>query len=602
MKRWIKNGILVLIMVLCMGTIIFTGIYASKNLNTNNSGQGGPPPSVNNSGENTPPEMPNNSNNGSTNEPPEKQGENSDSSTDKPQGNAENNNKSTEPPEKPDGENNSSAPQMPSNNMNASMNNNAGLSVKYYIIFGVAGFGFTVSAVYLLMSKFNKLTFKETFVNADKTLIFILTSVLLTGIITFASSYLTKNNSSSDNRPNNMSGGSVSYSSANSISEDKTYNGDEFTSTSSDENALLISGDVSVSANKITVTKTGDSDGGDSTSFYGNNSGVLAKDGASVYIDGATIKTDATGANGVFSYGGSATTNNSSNDGTSITINNSKITTTKDNSGGVMVTGGGSLYGNNLEINTAGTSSAAIRSDRGGGTLVIKGGSYTTTGKGSPSVYSTANITVSYATLTAKKSEGIVIEGKNSVTLDNVTLIDTNNELNGLSTTYKNIFLYQSMSGDASVGNAEFTSKGSTITTNKGDTFYVTNTSATISLENNTFKNNDKSGAFLRIEAGSWGNSGSNGGDVTLNLTKQTINGNILVDNISTLSINMTKSTYEGTINGDNTAKSITLKLDKNSKIKLTGDSYITSLDNADTTNSNIDLNGYKLYVNGKSI
>ena len=59
---------------------------------------------------------------------------------------------------------------------------------------------------------------------------------------------------------------------------------------------------------------------------------------------------------------------------------------------------------------------------------------------------------------------------------------------------------------------------------------------------------------------------------------------------------------YEKTINGDNTTKSITLKLDKNSNIKLTGDTYITSLDNADTTNSNIDLNGYKLYVNGKSI
>ncbi len=569
MKRWIKNGVLILIMILCLDTIIFTGIYASKNLNTDN-GMGGAPPNGMNSGS----------------EPPEK-----------PSGDSTN-----EPPEKPDGENNSSTPQMPSNNMNSPMNNNTGLSLKYYIIFGVAGFGFTLSAVYLLMSKFNKLTFKETFVNTDKTLIFILTSVLLTGIITFASSYLVKNNSSSDNKPNNMSGSSVSYSSPNSISEDKTYNGDEFTSTNGDENALLISGDVSVSASKVTVTKTGDSDGGEATSFYGNNSGVLAKDGASVYIDGATIKTDATGANGVFSYGGSATTNNSSNDGTSITINNSKITTTKDNSGGVMVTGGGSLYGNNLEINTAGTSSAAVRSDRGGGTLVIKGGSYTTTGKGSPSVYSTANITVSDATLTAKKSEGVVIEGKNSVTLDNVTLTDTNNELNGLSTTYKNIFLYQSMSGDASVGNAEFTSKDSTITTNKGDTFYVTNTSATINLENNTFKNNDKSGAFLRIEAGTWGNSGSNGGNVTLNLTKQTINGNILADNISTLSINMTNSTYEGTINGDNTAKSLTIKLDKNSKIKLTGDSYITSLDNADTTNSNIDLNGYKLYVNGKSI
>ena len=61
-------------------------------------------------------------------------------------------------------------------------------------------------------------------------------------------------------------------------------------------------------------------------------------------------------------------------------------------------------------------------------------------------------------------------------------------------------------------------------------------------------------------------------------------------------------SYYEGTINKDNTAKSIIIKLNKNSKIKLTSDSYITSLDNADTTNNNIDFNGYKLYVNNISI
>lgn len=79
--------------------------------------------------------------------------------------------------------------------------------------------------------------------------------------------------------------------------------------------------------------------------------------------------------------------------------------------------------------------------------------------------------------------------------------------------------------------------------------------------------------------------------------------GNIIIDSISTLSMNMkNNSTYEGTINSDNTAKSITITLDKTSTIKLTGDSYITSLDNADTTNSNIDFNGYKLYVNGTAI
>ncbi len=52
----------------------------------------------------------------------------------------------------------------------------------------------------------------------------------------------------------------------------------------------------------------------------------------------------------------------------------------------------------------------------------------------------------------------------------------------------------------------------------------------------------------------------------------------------------------------NNKAKSIKLVLDKTSKIKLTGDSYVSSLDDSDTSYSNIDFNGYKLYVNGKAI
>lgn len=59
---------------------------------------------------------------------------------------------------------------------------------------------------------------------------------------------------------------------------------------------------------------------------------------------------------------------------------------------------------------------------------------------------------------------------------------------------------------------------------------------------------------------------------------------------------------YEGTINSNNKAKSIKLVLDKTSRIKLTGDSYVSSLDDSDTSYSNIDFNDYKLYVNGKAI
>ena len=228
-----------------------------------------------------------------------------------------------------------------------------------------------------------------------------------------------------------------------------------------------------------------------STSFYGTNSGILASGGANLTLNNITVTTNATGANGVFCYGGSATTENSSSDGTTVTIKNSKITTKADNSGGIMTTGGGTMNAYNLTVKTAGTSSAAIRTDRGGGTVKVNKGTYTTTGKGSPAVYSTADVTVSNATLKATASEGVVIEGKNKVTLKNCTLTDNNTTLNGQSTTYKNVFLYQSMSGDAASGNSVFNAVNSKITTKKGDSFYITNTSATINLTNNTITNAD---------------------------------------------------------------------------------------------------------------
>lgn len=438
-----------------------------------------------------------------------------------------------------------------------------------------------------------------------KNIKYILTIIILIIILTVLWILIIKgnntNNSNNSNNSNNMNNNNtITYTASKEITSDEDIAGGEFSSTNSDENAILVSGNIKANLSNIKVSKTGDSDGGDNTSFYGTNSAILAKDGANLTIKNATITTDANGANGVFSYGGSATTNNSNNDGTTVNIFDSTITTSKNNSGGIMTTGGGIMNATNLTIETAGISSAAIRSDRGGGTVTVNKGTYKTTGKGSPAIYSTADITVKNAKLISTASEGVVIEGKNSVTLENVELTDTNNTLNGQSTTYKNIFLYQSMSGDADNGEAIFTAKDSTITTNQGDSFYVTNTKATINLENNKIINNDTSGNFLRIQKDSWGNSGSNGGTVTLNLTNQKIEGNIVVDSISKLTINMKDgSTYTGAINTSNEGE-VSLALDKNSKITLSGDTYLESLSNEDSSNSNINLNGYKLYVGGK--
>lgn len=86
-------------------------------------------------------------------------------------------------------------------------------------------------------------------------------------------------------------------------------------------------------------------------------------------------------------------------------------------------------------------------------------------------------------------------------------------------------------------------------------------------------------------------------------MTNQEADGDIVIDSISTLTMNLKeKSLFNGKINSENNAKSIKLVLDKKSKIKLTGDSYISSLEDEDSSYDNIDFNGYKLYVNGTAI
>ena len=132
------------------------------------------------------------------------------------------------------------------------------------------------------------------------------------------------------------------------------------------------------------------------------NAAFLAENGANITITGGEVTTDAVNGNGIFSYG----------NGTVVNVSGIKIRTSQRNSGGIQTTGGGVMNAENLDIETSGNSSAAIRSDRGGGTVTVKGGTYTTNGTGSPAIYSTADITVSDAALTANNSEGVVVEGK----------------------------------------------------------------------------------------------------------------------------------------------------------------------------------------------
>ena len=404
-----------------------------------------------------------------------------------------------------------------------------------------------------------------------------------------------------------MSSADIDYSGAVEITESDSQDGQTYESSTADESALLISTSDEVTVSNATVKKTGDSDGGDNCNFYGLNAAVLVKDGSTTTVTDATITSDADGANGVFSYGGNGGQNGASGDGTTVIISDSTITTTGDGSGGIMTTGGGITKASNLTVETSGQSSAAIRTDRGGGTVTVDGGTYTTNGLGSPSIYSTADISVSNATLVSNLSEAVCIEGMNSITLTDCDMTANNTKMNGNATFLDSIMIYQSMSGDADSGTSTYDMTGGSLTSENGHVFHVTNTNAVITLNNVKITNKDSENILLSVCDDGW-----SGADniATLNAVKQTLEGTILVGSNSTLTLNLTdNSSFTGTISGNITnAKGDTVStevgevnvtLDKNSTWTLTADTYITSFD-GDV--SNIVSNGYTLYVNGTAV
>ena len=407
--------------------------------------------------------------------------------------------------------------------------------------------------------------------------------------------------------PGGSSSADIDYSGAEEITSADAQSSQTYASSASDESALLISTSDDVTVSDPTVTKTGDSDGGDNCNFYGLNAAVLVKDGATATITGGTITSDASGANGVFCYGGNGGQNGASGDGTTVVIRDTTITTTGSGSGGIMTTGGGVTYAYDLNVTTSGQSSAAIRTDRGGGLVYVDGGVYTSNGLGSPAIYSTAEIHVANATLVSNLSEGVCIEGLNSIELTDCALTANNTKRNGNATFLDSIMIYQSMSGDAASGTSAFTMTGGSLTSKSGHVFHVTNTSAVITLSGVTITNEDSDNILLSVCDDGW-SGGSN--TAVLNASAQKLSGAIKVGDNATLTLSLTNgSSFEGYVDGKITnasgdtvsteAGAVSVTLDSSSTWTLTGDSYVTEFNGSA---ANVISNGYTLYVNGTAL
>ena len=503
-----------------------------------------------------------------------------------------------------------------SNNKPPSKNEeNKILKSEFYIALTVEALIFSTCITYLIISKLNEYSIKESFSNPYKIMLFFCIIVISTCLITIITSNITirlkgintnKNNiiiedktkerdTKIDNiKPNNNE---INLAGVNIINDDKKLTG-TYTSENNDENTIIVNNGGNLSITDSIITKSGDTTNIENSDFYGINSAILVQKDSIATIKNSKITTSAKGSNAIFATGENA----------KISISNSTIETIGNNSSrGLDATYGGLIEADNITITTKGESSASLATDRGEGTIKVTNSNLTTNGKGSPIIYSTGDISIDNTTGIANSSQMVVVEGKNSATV-NDSILTSSGIGNRNNVDKAGVMIYQSMSGDSDEGLGVFNSTNTSLTiTEKSEVyktapmFFVTNTDAEINLTNTKLKYG--SNILLSVVGtDEWGIKGENGGNVTMNTNNQTMSGRIIVDNISTLNINLVKTSYRGTINTSNVAKEVNLKIDKDSIITLTADTYVTSLENEDKTNSNIEFNDYKLYVNGTAI
>ena len=428
-------------------------------------------------------------------------------------------------------------------------------------------------------------------------------------------------------------------------SEDNKENGLFFTD-SSDVNTILVTNNGKLTLKNSIVNKSGDTQtSGDDADFYGVNSGVLINTNGTLDISNVEIITKSKGSNGIFVTNSEAQSSGSAQGGpeggqppempsgenqgsgeakgnggadpsgasdvsgsTEATVNNVKITTYSDKSRGLDATYNGKITANAVEINTNGQSCAALATDRGEGEVhvensVINTGVDKQSGRGSPLIYSTGNITAKNTQGTAFVSQIACIEGKNSISLDNCDLTgyaEGNRQDGDEYVDLGGVFIYQSMSGDADVGTSLFTAKNSKLSISEDSSvystapmFHITNTACVINLDNTEL--NFGSNIFLESSSqNQWGTTGSNGGACELNTENEKINGNVIVDEISSLNWTMKSTEFNGAINSTGNT---TVNVAEGSTWTLTGDSAVSNLE----LSGNIDYGDYTLTIDGQT-
>lgn len=371
---------------------------------------------------------------------------------------------------------------------------------------------------------------------------------------------------------------SLQGTTANLIADNTNQNGGEYESDNADENALRVLS-ANVDLRNVQISKT-EGDGSDQTAGnrYGMNAALLATGGTRLDFDRGSVNSAADGGSGIFGHG----------NGTMIQLRNSTVTTTGDDAEGLQTSDGASIEAEDMTVTTSGDRSAVLRTEKG--SLKITGGTYMSGGYHSPVIYSSGNIDVHNAELTANNSEAAILQGPCTVTLEDC-LLYSNAEKNENTTSYTGNVYTVLIQGDNGQEQQDttFVMRGGTLSA-QSDAVFCANADCDITLEDVNILTADNTD-FLRVI----GTEDEHVTAVTVNTRRQILNGNLSVDSNSALQLNLRDSSQlHGAIlrTADGTSTSgASVYIEQGCTWSLTGNSVVNSLENE----GKILFNGYSI-------
>jgi hypothetical protein len=324
------------------------------------------------------------------------------------------------------------------------------------------------------------------------------------------------------------------------------------TETNPDTNVYMISG---VEQNIVlkNISKSGDTADVNTANISGCNAAVKVMNSGTANVTQCTIASNAIGAHALYADSGSI------------------INSTETN------------------IHTYSTNSDVARANKG--TITINGGSHIAEEEFSRIAYAIGTINIQDIVGTAVMSEAVVVDGDSSVTIGNSVITSSHTALEDDKDTYTGFLLFKSNLPESTSGTSQLSLSDSEINNLNPSSwlFTVENTDAVISVENCTINTNGGN-SLLKV-------SGDNSVSAELNLTSQTVYGDIVGDSNSAIELNLSTASLVGAVNNAITASSVTVNLESGSIWNLTGDSYIMAITVDET--SSINQGEYVLYVNG---